>query len=258
MGSSSVLNQPLDAIFLEKAKVLLKKFEGGDVTDAIQDLVHLNEERIQLLYDQIGKITRGLCSAITNLEIDQSGAVRKKDVDRLEKLENGTHSRLRYVSDLTLEAVHTTMDLLDKSVPIATELGSESNELRKEWLKLDPAEMAPAEFQGLYTRIDRYLEFAERQASHLNENFIEIMVAQGYQDLSGQMLNKVMASLAETEKDLLDLLETASQMQRVSGIDAHESQHAVESSFVDAAHIDGNDVLNSQNEVDDLLSSLGF
>lgn len=257
MGSSSVLNQPLDDIFVEKAKALLKKFEGGDVTDAIQDLVHLNEERIQLLYGQIGKITRGLHRAITNLEIDQTDAIRK-DVGELDKVENGTHSRLRYVSDLTLEAVHTTMDLLDRSIPIATELGSESNELRQEWLKLDPAEMAPAEFQRLYKRIDRYLEFAERQASHLNENFTEIMVTQGYQDLSGQMLNKVMASLAETEKDLLDLLEMASQMQHVSGIDPVESRHATKSSFVDAAHIDGNDVLNSQNEVDDLLSSLGF
>lgn len=257
MGTRSAPDQRLDDVFLEKAKVLLKKLESGDVTDGMQGLVNLNEERIQLLYSQIGKITRGLHNAIANLEIKTAKTVLK-DTDDLKQEANGTHKRLRYVSEITLEAAHATMDLVDKSVPIATELGVESSKLRRELQKFHPAEVDAAEFQSVYRKIDRYLELVELKSADLNSNFTEITVTQGYQDLSGQMLNQVMATLVETETDLLDLLETADLMQHVSGIGSDPTDRSAESRSDDAVRPVADDVMNNQDEVDDLLSNLGF
>jgi chemotaxis protein CheZ len=224
----------------------------------IQDLVLVNEERIQYLYGQIGKITRGLHSAIANLDVSKSE--KFKESGALVRQAHDTHSHLRYVSDLTLEAAHKTMDLVEESAPIATELGNQSKELRKELLAMDPECVTQAESPDLHGRIARYLEFVELQSSDLNEKFTEIVVTQGYQDLSGQLLSRVMSSLASMEKNLLDLLETTNNMQHVSGIEKDPSAEKISagSATADSVHIDRDDVLNSQDEVDDLLSNLGF
>ena len=241
-----------------RARSLLKNFESGKVPDVIQDLILVNEERIQYLYAQIGKITRGLHSAIANLDISKSE--KFKEAGALVTQAHDTYSHLRYVSDLTLEAAHKTMDLVENSVPIVAQLGLQSKELRKELLSMNPECVNQAESPDLHGRIAGYLEFAELQSSELNDKFNEMIVTQGYQDLSGQLLNRVMTSLADMEKDLLKLLETTNQMQQESAIDTDQSaeQIAAGSGATENVQINSADVLNSQDEVDDLLSNLGF
>ncbi len=244
--------QPFDAVMKEKAQLVLKNLEDGDVGTAVRELIHINDARNDSIYQQIGKITRGLHDAISNLELQngESGPDEGRDV----------HARVGYVIKLTQEAANKTMDLAELATPIAAELGSESTKLRQEWKKLGARQLSAEEFRSLYRRTDDFLGYAEGKSSQLHSYLTDIVVAQGYQDLSGQVLYKIMNMLEATEHDLVTLVAMAGRMQDVSGIDPEmETKSSTEKDIVAEGPIpDAASTLNSQDEVDDLLSSLGF
>jgi len=242
--------EAFDALLKEKSGLLLDTLAQGDVGTALRELLDINDARNESLYNQIGKITRGLHDAITNMEL---GANETNDRD--------VQARVAYVIQLTQDAANKTMDLADEATPVAAELGSESACLREDWKKLGSRELSANDFRSLYKRIDDFLAYSEEKSNQLHGNLTDIVVAQGYQDLSGQILHKIMTMLETTETDLVNLLAISGQMESFSGINAEDNDEdkkdekdiVAEGPLPDAAS-----TLKSQDEVDDLLSSLGF
>src|SRR5690606_6335924 len=113
--------------------------------------------------------------------------------------------RLNYVINLTQKAADKTMDMVDQAAPIAMNLGQEASALRDEWARLKRREMSPAEFRNLYERIDGFLSQMVIGTTQLNENFQNIMLEQGFQDLTGQVLKKVIGLIKDVERDLVSL-----------------------------------------------------
>ncbi len=243
---------PFDAVMKEKAQLVLENLENGDVGTAVRELIHINDARNDSLYQQIGKITRGLHDAISKLEIQAGGSDQNEGKD--------VQARVSYVINLTQEAANKTMDLAELATPIAAELGSESTKLRLEWKKLAARQLSAEEFRSLYKRTDEFLGFAEEKSSELHSNLTDIVVAQGYQDLSGQVLYKITKMLEATEHDLINLVAMAAKMEDVSGIDPAMGDRRVKDKDIVAEGPipQAASTLNSQDEVDDLLSSLGF
>jgi chemotaxis protein CheZ len=174
--------------------------------------------------------------------------------------------RLNYVINLTQDAANTTMDKVDECMPLASDLGDEARSLREEWARLKRREMKPEEFRDLYKRMDTFLESTEQKTTRLSSNFSEITLAQGYQDLTGQVVKKVIVLVHEVEDSLVDLVKMASQVDKITGIRHENAQQKTE--VVDDsptpegpainAEKRGIEVVSGQDEVDDLLSSLGF
>jgi len=160
------------------------------------------------------------------------------DADQDKKLSEMADAtdRLNYVINLTQNAANRTMDKVEECLPIASELGKEAVLLRNEWERLIRREMKPQEFRDLYRRIDTFLVETERQAGVLSGNFSEITLAQDYQDLTGQVVKKVITLVHEVE-------------------DSHKQ---IPEGPVVNAEKRGVDIVSGQDEVDDLLSSLGF
>lgn len=243
--------QPFDSLLKEKAQLLLDNLEQGNVGTAVQELLQINDARNDSLFREIGKITRGLHNAITNMEFANSD---------LGDAERDVQARVSYVIDLTQEAANKTMDLAEESTPIAAELGSASTALRADWRKLASRELSAAEFRELYKKIDDFLTYAEDKSNQLHGNLTDIVVTQGYQDLSGQVLQKIVRMLDSTESSLVGLLAMAANMQDVSGASdlplnsgVREKDISAEGPLPDSASS-----LKNQAEVDDLLSNLGF
>lgn len=243
--------QPFDSLLKEKAQLLLDNLEQGNVGNAVQELLHINDARNDSLFRQIGKITRGLHDAISNLEFANSDA---GEADR------DVQARVSYVIDLTQEAANKTMDLAEESTPIAAELGSASASLRADWRKLANRELSAAEFRELYKKIDDFLEYSEEKSNQLHINLTDIVVTQGYQDLSGQVLQKIVNMLDSTESNLVSLLAMAANMQDVSGAgDVSRKKSSEEKDILAEGPLpDSASSLKNQAEVDDLLSNLGF
>jgi len=255
MEADSQMN---NAALKEKAHLLISSIQEGDVDHAMQQLLEFNNGRNIDLYRQIGKITRGLHSAIVNMEIKSDAANdHQRDI----------HARLSYVIELTADAANRTMDLAEDALPFASALRNESTRLAVDWEKLGKRELTAEDFRKLYVQMTSFLNYAATESERLHVGFTEIVLAQSYQDLSGQILQKVMAMLQNTEKELVSLLALAGKVQEQGGDDeAEEAAPQISAgTIVPARDIvaegplpDSTGSLKNQDEVDDLLSSLGF
>lgn len=243
---------------------LVEKINQGAIADAVNLLQLISDARNRNLYQQIGELTRGLHTAIRDFHLEARAAGQSQEQD-LSEMADAT-DRLNYIINLTQNAANRTMDKVEECVPVVNELGQEAASLRQDWLRLIRREMKAEEFRDLYKRIDAFLIQSEQKASVLTSNFSDITLAQDYQDLTGQIVKKVITLVHEVETSLVNLVKMASQVDKITGIQPMDSQY--KNDIVDTylvpegpvvnAEKHGVDVVSGQDEVDDLLSSLGF
>lgn len=240
---------------------LLNHIETGDFSGAIKIIQELSEARHNRFYNEVGYLTRSLHDAIRDFQIDSMDLVVQDGNEESATKITDASDRLKYVVEMTSSAANKTMDMVDGSVPVASELQTQARELRKDWGRLIQRDLTPQEFRELYKRIDAFLKYTDDSATTLHSNLNTILLEQGYQDLTGQVISKVNDLIREVEEKLVHLVAVAGRVDRISGID-----HEVEEQERDdtrghgpAINTENNpEVLNSQDEVDDLLSSLGF
>ena len=268
LGSErSLLDHDADLINELKlcAKLLAEKLQTNEFEEASQLIQNMLQTRDQHMFQSIGKLTRGLHNAIVNFHVDADLSKAPPEIDGSDI--HDASSRLNYVIQLTQAAAEKTMDMVDEASPIATRLGQEASALREEWARLKRREMSPDEFRGLYDRMNAFLEQMEIGTGHLNTSLQNIVLEQGFQDLTGQVLKRVIGLIGDVEKELVQLVLLASHVEEVTGIGTvktdqkemealiEKRKHEAEGPQIDKAR---NNVVSGQDEVDDLLSSLGF
>jgi chemotaxis protein CheZ len=245
----------------QRAQTLVQKLEEGDFPAAAEMIRYINEARDHSIYREVGKLTRGLHDAIVNFEIDASKAGLESD--NFSKIANA-QERLDYVINLTQKSADKTMDMVEQGIPVAEQLGAEASLLQADWQRLSRRDMKPDEFRELYRRIDQFLGQTVVHSGVLSEKFNSILLAQDFQDLSGQVIKKVITLVQDVEYRLVDLMRVAGQVEQLTGIfrgvvDADVAK--VADVVAEGPQIKAEqraDVVSGQDDVDDLLSSLGF
>lgn len=253
--------QPIPTI-AECAKDVINKMEAGDHSGALMAVEDLNRARDHVLYNEIGKLTRRLHDAIVNFEIETSSEELEPDGKPCSRIHDAS-DRLEFVITTTENAANKTMDMVEETIPIADELGNTAKSLRNDWKRLLNREMTLGEFRELYKQIDNFLEFAENKASNINGNLTSILMAQDFQDITGQVLKKVITLVHEVEDNLVDLVRTASSLQGLTSEKLKADQQEIEDhkEYLEGPCFNAEereDVVSNQDDVDDLLSSLGF
>jgi chemotaxis protein CheZ len=254
-------HQGLDPEVTEKlqqqSSELAECISSGNYARAMSVINELSEVRDQSLYREVGRLTRSLHEAIRNFQIDARSAEQKEALSKM----SDASDRLAYVVQMTSQAANRTMDLVEESMPVAHTMRDEATALRDEWQRLRRREMEPAEFRELYGRIDRFFAGLATDSDTLYSNLSEILLAQDFQDLTGQVIQKVTALVKEVEENLLGLVVMASHVDQLTGT-VHQIEEKEESAEkgvgpqIKAEERD--DVVSGQDDVDDLLSSLGF
>lgn len=231
--------------------------ENNDYAGAMNLINELSEVRDQSLYREVGQLTRTLHEAIRNFQIDP----RSEEQKEVLSLMTDASDRLAYVVQMTGQAANRTMDLVEESMPVAQALRDEASVLREEWQRLRRREMQPAEFRDLFGRIDAFFVSITSDAEAIHSSLSEILLAQDFQDLTGQVIQRVTALVKEVEEQMLSLVVMASHVDQLTG-----TVHQLENQDVSVEQGQGpqmkaeerEDVVSGQNDVDDLLSSLGF
>ncbi|RBO83242.1 protein phosphatase CheZ [Marinomonas aquiplantarum] len=239
---------------------LLNHIEVGDFSSAIKIIQELSEARHNSFYNEVGYLTRSLHDAIRDFQIDSMDLVVGEGADSATKITDAS-DRLNYVIETTSSAANKTMDMVDSSVPVASELQTQARELRKDWGRLIQRDLTPQEFRDLYKRIDVFLTYADESATTLHSNLNTILLEQGYQDLTGQVISRVNELIRDVEEKLVHLVAVAGRVDSISGIEHQEKESEQDDTRGHGPSINKQnnpEVLNSQDEVDDLLSSLGF
>ena len=244
------------------ARELVDSLEKGKFGDAVQLIHELNQTRDRGLYQEVGKLTRELHSAIVNFHIDP-GMPQAEEVSQI----TDATERLAYVVKLTEAAANRTMDLVENSTPLVNGLGQEAKALSADWGRFMRREVGAEEFRELARRVDSFLTRSEADNHVVSANLTDILLAQDYQDLTCQVITRVTQLVTDVESNLLKLVLMASQVDRFAGIEhdraallaENNSQKNLTKGEGPQIHADKrDDVVSGQDDVDDLLSSLGF
>lgn len=243
------------------AKLLVAKLQNNDFEDASQLIHSLVEVRDRHIFTAVGKLTRALHDAIVNFHVDGDFESDPANINSSEIRD--ASERLSYVINMTQSAANKTMDRVEASAPIAMNLGQEARNLRDEWSRLKRREMTADEFRELYGRMDDFLDQMSSGAEQLSTNLQDIILEQGYQDLTGQVLKKVIGLVTDVEAELVNLMRIAGRVEEVTGIAGgdKEKPKKADSGKAEGPQIHAHrrkDVVSGQDDVDDLLSSLGF
>lgn len=237
---------------LIQARSLVKNIEQGndsEVNSLIESISKLHEST---LFQEVGKLTRQLHETLNNFNVDSRiEAMSKNEIPDAKE-------RLNYVIKMTEDSANKTLNAVEAGLPIAEELKEKSTVLNKKWQRFRQREMPVEEFRELSNEIDSYLGWSVIQSEKVRENFSHILMAQDYQDLTGQVIRRVINLVQEMEGNLIDLVRISGQrMKKESSPENMDS-----SSEADGPRIPGcdshKDRLSSQDDVDELLSSLGF
>ncbi|MDP1931997.1 MAG: protein phosphatase CheZ [Gammaproteobacteria bacterium] len=255
--------EALTKLLRARTRELLQKLDEGDIGGANQLIRDINAARDETLYVEVGRLTRGLHNAIKDFHLDISLSGHSRVKDEISEIQDAT-SRLNYVINLTEEAANTTMDMVEAGGPIVQELAEEASSLKADWDQFRKQGSNAVDNESLYARVDAMLNRTVEGTSNLHDRLNEILMAQGYQDLSGQVIKRVIALVSDVEQSLVRLVKLASNVEAVAGLNSLRREQAAPVA-VDSMQAEGpqmknsrSDVISGQDDVDALLSSLGF
>ena len=202
-------------------------------------------EKSHDLLTKLGQLTRTMHDSLGELGYDRKlGAAAAKIPDARE--------RLAYVATMTERAAVRVMNATDVARPIQQQLSRDAAALAERWRGVFAAEVGVEQFKALSAATLEYLEAVPKQTQETNAQLTEIVLAQDFQDLTGQV-NKRISDLAHhLETELLALLlEYMPEDHRPAG-----TEGLLNGPVVNAERT--GDVVTTQAQVDDLLESLGF
>ena len=249
----------------EQAEQLVELIKQGDMATAMLRIQQLNELRHQTLYHEVGCLTRAVHNAIISFTDDVSSTELLLDSKHHIASISDASDRLSYVIELTESNAHTTIDEVDESLRLVEqlELGFARRQLlMDEFAKL---KQGSPELEQLYDKAVAFSEDHSDAMSEIKERLKKIMVAQEYQDITGQLIKRVIQLVSDIESELVGLMEVAARVNSLGAIgqpSIQKKQHsAVSEVKAEGPQIAGKNqtqVASNQDEVDDLLSTLGF
>ncbi|MBV1873989.1 MAG: protein phosphatase CheZ [Gammaproteobacteria bacterium] len=253
-------NASNDEILLH-AKKLIDQLEGGRSHEAYQVIAELNKARDINLFSEIGRLTRSLHDAMSEFYIDIN--IDRDNRSEVSQIADAP-DRLHYVIELTEAAANKTMDKVEETIPVGKKIQANAEELKPEWDKVLSGEIKPQEFRELHKKMGAFIDSTIESSQTVNAALSDILLAQDYQDLTGQVIKRVISLVQGLETSLVDLVKMAASVEQIVGITPPD----LSAGGIDAKDVvpegpvvnakSREDVVSGQDDVDDLLSSLGF
>lgn len=199
------------------------------------------------VFQRVGVMARQLHDTLSDLGYD-------KLVENTVSALPDAKDRLAYIANLTEQAACRVLNATDIANPLQDQLEGDSAALAAKWDALFANQMGVQDFKLLAAETRSFLKQGlPRKTAATKEQLLEIMMAQDFQDLTGQVIKKIIAVAQDLESQLMGvLIETMPGEMR--------STESV-SSLLNGPVINAEgrtDVVGTQQQVDDLLDSLGF
>jgi chemotaxis protein CheZ len=190
------------------------------------------------VFQQLGHITRQLHDTLAQLGVMptlQSAAEGLPDA----------RSRLNYIAEKTAEAANKVLNSVDQAKAEHGRIAAETRRMAAA-IVADPVKAVAS------GAVMNFVGDVEAATSRIDHHLTDIMMAQDFHDLTGQVVTKVVSLASDLENSLVKLLLQAA---------PPETAQKVEQMVLNGPVVDPTgrtDVVQNQGEVDDLLASLGF
>ena len=240
---------------LSQANALVAHLQADEISEANEIVASANElpPTDGLVFDKVGELTRELHDSLLSFQNDT------RLLDMAGHDIPDAKERLNYVIEMTDKAANKTMDAVDSCLPIADKLIEQLDAVKPNWQGLMNRDIALGDFKKLCHQIDGLIKNSSSSALDLRSSLTDILMAQDFQDLTGQMIRRVIDLVQEIESKLVVIL-------TVCSTDANATEQKIGEDSSRCIEAEGpimnaevrDDVVNDQDDVDDLLSSLGF
>src|SRR5574343_345365 len=202
--------------------------------------------RQEAVFNRLGHMARTLHDTLRELGYD-------KLLEQTMTALPDAKDRLAYVANLTEQAACRVLHATDIASPIVDQIEDASRTLGGRWDRVFANQMNPADFRQLAIETRTFLnqQLPEKtRATHAQ--LTEIMMAQDFQDLTGQVIKKIVVLAQELENGLMNVLIDVVP-------DAKRTEEVATLMNGPVINAEGRtDVVVNQEQVDDLLDSLGF
>lgn len=238
-------------VTLEQAKLLVEYLETEQQQKADDLVAEIQTPINAKLYDEIGKLTRQLHESLNNFQVDS----RLNDIATADIPD--AKERLNFVITRTEEAANNTMDAVESIFPVIDNIQRKIKTIDPVWQELVQNKLDGQAFKQLCDDIDSLLKNTDQDMSTIHSKMTSIIMAQDFQDITGQIIRQVIDLVRELEENLIGMLTAFGLSSEVKSPAAPKvGKNLVEGPIVNAET--RTDAVSNQNDVDDLLSSLGF
>ncbi len=241
--------EDLGAEWGEYFAALSSAFTTGNRHAFLEALDRLVETRAQTLYRNLRDLSGGLRSALDQFQLNSRLAtLAGKDVP-------DARVRLDHALQLTEDGAHRTLDLVERACPLSDNIAKGAAALVVTLRSMRDVMTQTTAFPEVLARLDDFLVLAQRDSETVRGNLTDVLMAQSYQDLSGQIIRGVITLVGEVER-------TLAQLASLTGTSASDTGSPAPAcptqGFGPAIPGLTTGAVSEQNDVDALLADLGM
>ncbi len=199
----------------------------------------------EAVFNRIGHMARQLHDSLRELGYDRSLEEAARQIP-------DARERLDYIVKMTEQAASRVLNATDIAKPAQDALGQAIKSLGARWELMFANQLSVDEFKQLAADTRVFFVAAPDKVAVTNAQLTEIIMAQDFQDLTGQVIKKVVDMVHKFETQLLQvLIETMPEERKAAAPEGLMNGPVINA-------VGRSDVVTSQAQVDDLLESLGF
>jgi chemotaxis protein CheZ len=189
------------------------------------------------VFQQLGTITRQLHDTLNQLGVLPSLSLAAGSLP-------DARSRLNYIAEKTAAAANKVLNSVDAAKEDHAEIAAQTRRIAAALVENPVKAVASG-------AVLNFVSDVEAATARIDAHLTDIMLAQDFHDLTGQVVARVVTLASELEDSLVRLLVQAAPAEQVQKLEQHLQGPVVSAEG-------RTDVVTNQGEVDDLLASLGF
>jgi chemotaxis protein CheZ len=198
------------------------------------------------MYERLGGIVRMLHDSLRELGYDRSlSDVASQITD--------AQGRLEHIASLTEQAANKVLNTVDTCMPAQEVLGKDAKEMEDRWTSLFEGKLSIEEFKTLAGDSKQFAGRVLAASDAEKARLLDIMMAQDFQDITGQLIKKIVTITSQAERELAQLLRDNAPPEVKAQLAAEASKPA---ELMQGPSAPGTAL--AQDDVDSLLADLGF
>ncbi|PJJ19100.1 chemotaxis protein CheZ [Janthinobacterium sp. 67] len=209
---------------------------SGDAADPV-------DQSDKPMFERLGGIVRLLHDSLRELGYDKALTEASSQIV-------DAQDRLEYVATLTEQAANKVLNTLDEGMPAQDVLSKKAKDMDGRWTALFDGKLSLEEFKALAGDSRQFAQAVAEATEAEKARLLEIMMAQDFQDITGQLIKKVVNITKTVENELAQLLRDNAPAEVREKL-AQKPVPLMQGPSVPSVALD-------QDNVDDLLADLGF
>jgi len=208
-----------------------------------------DDEQGKGMYARLGGIVRLLHDSLRELGYDKALTEASSQI-------TDAQDRLEYVATLTEQAANKVLNTLDEGMPAQDKLSKQAKDMENRWDDLFAGKLSIEQFKALAGDSRQFAQFVSEATEAEKARLLEIMMAQDFQDITGQLIKKVVNITKTVENELAQLLKDSAPPDVKEKLAQKQAAQEQPVTLLQGPSVPS--VALDQDSVDDLLADLGF